>query len=277
MYPEALDYLRCPTCPDMRLHLEPDASVQPDGDVVHGDLTCQRCNRRYPIRAGVVDLLGRSALPDSPAQITNYLPPTAWAYERTWRPQALTLLTGESFGYQRELPIITGLVAPEQGGLFVDVACSTGLYARAIARHLDSQHGHVIAIDHAPPMLRQAHTFAQREGLRISFVRAKAQALPFVAGSVMGVTMGGSLNEIGDAETCLREIRRVLAPAGRFALMNLVEAAGATGRTVQRFLNLGGIDFWPLDRLNEHLAACGFRLASQWQYRVVVFSLLLPR
>jgi SAM-dependent methyltransferase len=276
MYPEALLYLTCPTAPTLPLTLEPGALIAPDGAIERGWLQSPT-GTRYPIRAGIADLLGPTVRPDSPAQITNYLPPTAWAYERFWRARALTLLSGEPFGYDRELPLITGLAAPQRGGLIVDVACSNGLYARALEQARGNTSGHVIGIDHALPMLEQARAYAKKAGLRISYVRARAQQLPFAPGSATALTMGGSLNEIGDADAALRELARTLAPQGRVVLMNLVQAEHAPGRALQQFLGLGGIDFWPLDRLNRRLAIAGLRLRAQWRYGVVLFSALTRR
>jgi SAM-dependent methyltransferase len=277
MYAEALAYLRCLACPDTRLDVNGDLQRDSDGAIRQGTLHCRSCRSRYPIRDGIVDMLRGAAVSYTPAQITNYLPPTAWAYERTWRPRALSLLTGEPFGYERELPLIVELLAPQRGGLYVDIACSNGLYARAIARTLGEQPGHVIGIDHSRPMLQQARRFAQQHGLRISYVRAQAQRLPFAAEQAAGLAMGGSLNEIGDQDASLREARRILAPTGRFAMMNLVRAEHLAGRALQGALSSSGLRFWSLEQLNRHLETSGLRLVAQWRYRVVVFSLLLPR
>jgi SAM-dependent methyltransferase len=276
MYPEALDYLTCPRTPTAPLTLAAGARIAADGAIEQGWLESP-AGGRYPIRNGIADLLGWTALPDSPAQLTNYLPPTAWAYERTWRPRALTLLSGEPFGYERELPLICELAAPQRGGLIVDVACSNGLYARALAQAKGGAVGTVIGIDHALPMLQQARRYAQAAGLRISYVRARAQALPFAPNSAAALVMGGSLNEIGDADAALRELARTLATDGRVVLMNLVQAKSAPGSALQHLLGLGGIDFWPLATLNARLAAAGLRLRAQWRYGVVVFSVLTPQ
>lgn len=274
MYSEALSFLRCPHCPASPLDLLPGARYAADGAISVGALTCANCGRRYAIRVGVADLLPRLSLPNSPAQLTNALPATAWAYERIWRPQALTLLSGEPLGYERELPLLVGLAGTERGGLIVDVACSSGLYARALERARSRAPGHVIGVDHALPMLHQARTFAQAEGLRISFVRAKAQALPLAAGAATTLAMGGSLNEIGDSAAALAELRRTLAPDGRCVMMSLVAGATPAGRAAQRLMGLGGVEFPSLAELNRRLAAAGLRLRAQWRYHVVVFSLL---
>lgn len=277
MYPEALTYLCCPPCPDTRLFLEPDVQNDKDGAILFGRLCCHACGRLYPIKHGIADMLGSSVFPDSPAQVANDLPVTAWAYERVWRGRALTLLAGEPFGYERELPLITALAAPDRGGLYIDVACSNGLYARALDHHIDHTQGHIVGIDHSLPMLRQGREFARKEQRRISFVRASAQALPFASGSATGVVMGGSLNEIGDLDTCLRAIQRVMASTGRCVLMHLAQAEHVPGQVVQSLLKLGGVDFLPLGDLNIRLQAHGLRLCAQWRYRVVVFSLLVAQ
>jgi SAM-dependent methyltransferase len=267
--------LTCPRHREDLLALDAGARYDADGALLRGRMRCPVCEARYLIHDGILDLLGPLALPDSLAQLTNSLPITAWGYERLWRRRALTLLAGEPFGYDRELPLITALVAPERGGLFIDVACSNGLYARAIERARSGAAGHTIGVDHALPMLRQARAFARAEGLRISYVRAKAQALPVLAGSAAGLTIGGSLNEIGDADGALSELRRTLSPGGRCVIMGLVQAAATPGRVLQSALGSGGINFWPLPELNRRLAAAGLRLRAQWQYGVVVFSLLV--
>ncbi len=274
MYQDVLPYLRCPGCLDAVLELESGVRIAADGAIVQGCLRCTLCARRYPIKCGVLDLSDPRLLPHTPTQFINYLPPTAWLYERLWRPRALTMLSGEQFGYERELPLITGLIAAERGGLYLDLACSNGLYARALDHVLP--HGHVVGIDHSLPMLYQARTYAIRRGQRISFVCASAQALPLATDVLSGVAIGGSLNEIGDVAGCLRETRRVLAASGRCVLMSLVRSEQVVGRVVQNVLNSAGVMFWSPDELQHLLQASGLRLVSQWQYGLVLFSLVVP-
>jgi SAM-dependent methyltransferase len=276
MFLEALPFLTCPAHPEQNLALESSLGEQSLADeIIRGSLFCPVCHARYPIVRGIPDLLGQSAFPNSAAQLINYLPLTAWAYERTWRPHALTLLSNESFGFARELPLITGMLDLDAAGLFIDIACSNGLYARAVAQARNGQAGHVIGIDHALPMLYQAREFALAAGLRITYVRASAQALPFRSAAASGTTMGGSLNEIGDTDQALRELRRVLAPQARCAMMCLVASEVPPGRLVQTLLGIGGIDFWSLERLNLAFQQAGLAVVEQNRYGVVVFSKLM--
>ena len=273
MYHEIVAYLRCPTCqaPVSLQRAETDRWAE----IVGGELVCTGCASRYPIRGGVADFLG-SRWPETPAQVTNDWPATAWVYERAWRPFALSLFSGAPFPYRRELPLMTRMVQTQRGGLYLDVACSNGLYARALTRTMRGANGHAAGIDHSLPMLAQARRFARDAGLRISYLRAKAQALPIAAGQAAGVAIGGSLNEIGDLGACLTEVRRTLRPDGRYVAMTLARAATIYGRLFQRLLGLGGIQFWSPGELEALFARHGLRTIERQQYGLVMFHLAVP-
>ena len=245
------------------------------GDViVGGALQCAACGAAFPIEDGIPDFVGDQPAASLP-QIVNDLKPTAWGYERFWRPFALSLLSGEQFTYRRELPLIAGLIEPQRGGLYLDVACSNGLYARALARTLVGT-GQIAGVDHAMPMLVEARRRARAANLRINFLRAKAQNLPFAAGSAAGVAIGGSLNEIEDVGGSLAEARRVLAPDGRFVTMTLASASSPGGRALQGLMGSGGIQFWSPDELVRLFERYGLQTRGRWQYGVVMFTLSLP-
>jgi ubiquinone/menaquinone biosynthesis C-methylase UbiE/uncharacterized protein YbaR (Trm112 family) len=273
VYSELLAFLRCLSC---HRSLEPQRLTRNQaGEIVGGMLACSGCDAHYPIRDGIADFLPAPA-PPTPAQIVNELPPTAWVYERGWRPFALTLLSGQPFSYRRELPLVVRLVEPERGGLYLDIACSNGLYARALTRAMRGATGHVAAIDHAMPMLRQARRYALDAGLRISFLRAKAQALPIVPEAAAGAVIGGSLNEIVDLDGCLSEVRRTLASSGRYLAMTLTRAGTPSGRVFQQLMGAGGIEFWAPNELEAAFARHSLRTAARWKFGLVMFHLALP-
>lgn len=272
MYDALLPDLRCPICAGA-LDLG-DARRDAAGEIISGTLHCA-CGAVYPIRDGIADFLGPPR-PPTIAQLTNELPATAWAYERLWRPFALTLLSGESFPYQRELALVTEWIEATRGGLMVDVACSNGLYARALARAIRHVPGHVVGIDHARPMLREARQRARAAGVRVSYLRASAQALPVASSAASGVTIGGSLNEIGDLNACLREVRRILADDGRFVTMTLLKGQSAVGRTVQHIVSASGIAFWSPEELLQRFRAAGLYPQRDEQYGIVLFTLACP-
>jgi SAM-dependent methyltransferase/uncharacterized protein YbaR (Trm112 family) len=268
MYADALPSLRCPAC-HAALTIRQGAT-SPAGELTSGVLACSACATAYPIHDGIADFLGKPK-PFSLAQVTNEWPATAWVYERAWRPFALTLLSREAFPYRRELPLVVRLAEPARGGLFLDVACSNGLYARALARTMHAT-GHVLGVDHSLPMLLEARRRALAAGLRISYVRASAQNLPVASTAAAGITVGGSLNEIGDLDACLAEVRRTLAPGAPFVAMTLARAETAPGRTVQALLGPGGVVFWTPDELAAHFARHDLHIAHCEQHGLVLFT-----
>jgi SAM-dependent methyltransferase len=267
MYEAIVPALRCTACGGA-LELT-EAQHDGAGEVIGGALRCQACPAGYPIRDGIADMLGAPRI-TSFAQLTNELPPTAWAYERLWRPFALSLLSGAPFPYSRELPLMLDMAEPTHG-LHLDIACSNGLYARALAQRL-GEHGHVAAIDHTMPMLLEGRQRARAAGLSISFVRAKAQQLPFQTECAQGVAIGGSLNEAGDLEHCLAEVQRVLTPGGCYVAMTLTSHPGWLERKVQHMLALGGIRFWSTDQLVERFEAHGLHVVERQQFGIVLFT-----
>jgi ubiquinone/menaquinone biosynthesis C-methylase UbiE/uncharacterized protein YbaR (Trm112 family) len=270
MYPELLPALRCPNCTARPLTLL--GPLYEGDEIVAGALHCQHCNSQTAIREGIWDGLNDVVLPLTPAQLTNYLPLAARVYEPLWRWLSLSLLSGRRFSLREEVTLLRGLLQPHAGQLYLDVACSTGLYARGFA----TTGAIVVGIDHSWAMLRQARRLARDQGLRISYIRAAAQALPMMDGSVAGVGMGGSLNEIGDQHAALSEIRRVLRSEGHFFCMNLVAAQSIWGRLIQSSLRFGGVDFPSPSRLQESFARARLRCLAQWRWQVVMITLLTP-
>jgi SAM-dependent methyltransferase/uncharacterized protein YbaR (Trm112 family) len=272
VYTDLLAFLRCPACRGT-LELSSPRHTS-DGELIAGMLACG-CGRRFPIRGGIADFLGRPR-PLNPTQLINELPPAAWAYERLWRPHALTLLSGAPLPYPRELGLVLEWAGPQAGGLVIDVACSNGLYARALADRLAPGGGSVVGVDHAMPMLVEARRRARAAGLRVSYVRAEAQVLPFAAQAASLVTIGGSLNEIGDLQGCLAEVRRTLAGQGRFIAMTLTTHPRPFERIVQTLLGPGGVRFWESGALVEQMAAQQLGVVARQQHGIVLFTLALP-
>ena len=269
MYRELMSYLQCSRCAAPVLDLV--VRREEHDEITEGALHCAQCRSAMPIVRGIVDALA-DRLPLRPAQLVNYTSVGAWSYERLWRWQALSLLSGQRFPLREELRLVRGLMEPQRGGLIVDAACSTALYARALVAPSNI----VVAVDHAWSMLHEARKYALHEGKRISFVRASVQTLPLRTGSANGYAMGGSLNEIGDIAAMLREAHRVTSNDGRFVTMNLTRASTALGRLLQDVLATGGLEFPTARNVARRFTAADWRLMAQWQWGVVMISLLRP-
>jgi SAM-dependent methyltransferase len=256
VFRRALLSIVCPTPPRSK-GLEYLEGTEENGGITSGLALDPATGKTFPIKNGYLDLLGRHFGANNIANLTNFLPGAGPLYEPLWRVRALSLLTGEDFPNERELEIISELVGASRDGLYLDLGCSAGLYARGLEAKLGGT-GNVIGIDISPSMLGEAARRAKRSGVSTSFARADAENLPFASGVFAGAVCGGSLNEFGDPARTLRERRRVLAPNGRVAIMGILKAKTPRGRHLQRFLSTGGVRFFEPKEVTSLLDHAGF-------------------
>jgi SAM-dependent methyltransferase len=128
--------------------------------------------------------------------------------------------------YQRHLvPAVTaGWAADllERAGLrrgerVLDVACGTGVVARAAAGRV-GRTGHVAGIDINAAMLAVARSLPAGPGAGVGWVGASAVDLPFRAGSYDVVLCQLGLQFVPGRPAALAEMRRVLVAGGRIGL-----------------------------------------------------------
>ena len=101
----------------------------------------------------------------------------------------------------------------------LDVGCGAGHTAHAMAPHV----GQVVALDLTEEMLEQTRLAADELGLdNLETRRGDAEALPFDNAAFDLVACRLCAHHFGDPAAALREIRRVLAPGGRFFLIDIV-------------------------------------------------------
>ncbi|MBA3950576.1 MAG: methyltransferase domain-containing protein [Rubrobacter sp.] len=248
-----------------------DEGVEENGVVLSGTTRLPATGETYPVKNGYLDLLKGRLGGDNVANLSNFLPGAGRGYEPLWRVRSLNLLTGEDFPNERELEIIAEKVNLERGGLYLDLGCSAGLYARNLANTLGDA-GDVVGIDISPSMLHEAARRARKAGATPSFVRADAASLPFADASMAGAVCGGTLNELGDPARVLREAHRVLQPGARLAIMGILRARTPNGRLLQRFLSTGGIQFFDPEELEGMLDAAGFDPDPLITYGAVFFA-----
>ncbi len=95
------------------------------------------------------------------------------------------------------------------GDRVLDVACGTGVLARAVAARV-SPGGSVAGLDMNPGML----TVAGRVAPAIAWRQGAAESLPYADASFDAVVSQFGLMFFADRQTALREMMRVLAPGG---------------------------------------------------------------
>lgn len=245
------------------------------GDIVAGTAHATE-GGLYPIQHGVLDLLPRGPGRLSPAQWSNELPIVARFYEWPWRTHSLTLFSGEPLAFERERAIFDEMLGDVRGALWLDLAASTALYGRWLAPRLRATRGGVVSLDFAWPMLRQAQAKAQGEGHpNLSFVRARAERLPFADGTLDGVVCGGSLNEFGPrgVAAVLREVARALRPGGVGFFMHLLAAQQGRAALIQRtIVQPGGIGFWTREGIDQLFQGAGLEVEASLDIGLVGFT-----
>jgi demethylmenaquinone methyltransferase/2-methoxy-6-polyprenyl-1,4-benzoquinol methylase len=104
------------------------------------------------------------------------------------------------------------------GDNVLDSCCGTGDLAIAAAE----AGGKVTGIDFSKPMLERA----RRKAPELEWVEGDALALPFADGSFDAATVGFGVRNLSELDRGLREMRRVLCPGGRLAILEITRPRG---------------------------------------------------
>ena len=110
----------------------------------------------------------------------------------------------------------TAAVRP--GDRVLDACCGTGDLALADA----AAGGTVTGLDFSERMLERA----RRKAGDVDWVRGDLLALPFADATFDAATVGFGVRNVGDLERALAELRRVLAPGGRIAILEIARPRG---------------------------------------------------
>ncbi|MEN9224211.1 MAG: class I SAM-dependent methyltransferase [Thermostichus sp. HHBFW_bins_43] len=254
---------RCLSCGQEGLAQSPGREQGSRADRVY----CPSCGQLYPVMAsGAVDFIGNlSDLRLTPAQAIAHAPGFAWGYDHLWRPWALSLLTGESFGAAREGRLLAELV--EDWDPVLDLGTAGGYWSRLLLER-DPQRT-VIGLDNAAGVLVEAAQQAQPHWQHYSLMRARAEQLPLASGTFGAVISGATLNEV-PLEPSLREIARILRPGGVLVSMHSQQVQG-WGQTLQQWLGATGLHFFSEAQLQEQFQRVGLQLERYLSFGLVAF------
>jgi len=121
-------------------------------------------------------------------------------------------------GLDRKWRRLTVEAVVQPGFRVLDACCGTGDLAIAAER----EGGIVTGLDFSPEMLARA----RRKSDTIDWVEGDALALPFPDGTFDAATVGFGVRNVADLEAGLRELRRVLRPGGRLAILEITQPRG---------------------------------------------------
>ena len=117
-------------------------------------------------------------------------------------------------------PFSLGKLRP--GERVVDVGSGAGIDSLIAARMVGPA-GRVVGVDMTPAMLNKARRAVSEAGLRnVEFRKGLAEALPVPDGWADVVISNGVLNLMPDKSAALKEMARVLKPAGRLQMGDIL-------------------------------------------------------
>jgi demethylmenaquinone methyltransferase / 2-methoxy-6-polyprenyl-1,4-benzoquinol methylase len=123
-----------------------------------------------------------------------------------------------SAGLDRRWRRLTAEAVVAPGDRVLDACCGTGDLALAA----QAQGGNVTGLDFSEGMLERA----RRKSSDVEWIRGDLLRLPFQDAAFEAVTVGFGVRNVEDLDRALRELRRVLKPGGRLAILEIVRPHG---------------------------------------------------
>jgi SAM-dependent methyltransferase len=177
-------------------------------ELTSGTLQCTQCAGTFPVREGVLDLVG-----DSGATATTR---RARGGVRWYAQQGLrAVINRRRLDRNSEFVMLRSLLGSASGPI-VDLGCGSGWLARRLAR-IEGQ-PQVLAFDGARASIEEATALTHEASLPVDFIRASLEAVPLQSGSAGAIVQAFSLHKAQDLRALMSEVARALRPGGRYVV-----------------------------------------------------------
>jgi SAM-dependent methyltransferase len=201
MRTKLLEILACPSCKeDAKLAL--DALDERDGDVITGELRCERCGARSRITKGVPRFV-----PDEGDYCKNF----GYQWQR-WKDLQIDRLGSHQISERRFFAESPWDRAWLKDKLILDAGCGAGRFTDVAAKY----GAHVVACDISAAIDACRDTTAIY-GARIHHVQASIYDLPFRKGVFDGVFCYGVIQHTPDPQKTMQTLPAFLRPGGLLA------------------------------------------------------------
>ena len=145
---------------------------------------------------------------------------------------------------------------PAEGGI-LDIGCGGGANLKRLMQR--SLKGKVTGVDYSPVSVQKSakvNAAAIKEG-RCKVLSADVARLPFADNTFKMATAFETIYFWPNIEKSFAEVRRVLAPGGKFLIVN--EDDGLSGNNEKWEKMIEGMHTYTPDELTKHLTAAGFQ------------------
>jgi ubiquinone/menaquinone biosynthesis C-methylase UbiE len=214
-------------CPDCGGHLEPGGAATDDA------LTCLSCRRSYPIRDGLLDMLG--TLQGNNKVAADFYNGPLWPRFRFW--EWFTFLCNG--GERRSRGKIMQFLPQLSGTRLLEVAIGDGANLPLIP--VDCQvYGNDISIVQLNDCRRK------NPGRDLRLFLGEAENLPFRDRTFDNVLSVGAFNYFNDPLKALREMARVTKPGGLVVVSD--EVPNLPNRMIGHWIGLPKLDQWIMSR-----------------------------
>ncbi|MBA2523000.1 MAG: methyltransferase domain-containing protein [Solirubrobacterales bacterium] len=211
--------------------------------------------------AGYLDLLGPGGEPESTGatqdlMLTRVVP---LIYERWWRPALGRVFKGATGpGMDEEMRIARLLLGLSVGHTVLDVACGPGNFTRSFG-HTVGEGGLAVGIDASATMLERGARDLEREATtNVALIRGDATHLPFADDTFDAACCFAALHLFAEPFDALADMRRVLAPGGRIAIMTSIRRQVTLPPLKPLIERASGMRVFEHDEIVSRLQALGF-------------------
>ena len=123
------------------------------------------------------------------------------------------------FASGNDLDLIVAEATPNPTDIAMDLACGAGHVGLALAPHV----ARVVGADITPPLLAEARELASQRGCHnLSLVACSADAVPLPTAHFDIITCRYAAHHFADLPAVLAEAHRLLTPAGRLLVVDVV-------------------------------------------------------